>query len=41
MDALTIIQQKIYTIRECRVMIDFDLANLYGVETKVLNQAVS
>ena len=34
------IQNKIYTIRDTRVMLDFDLAELYGVETKVLNQAV-
>ena len=34
------IQKKIYTIRAMQVMIDEDLALLYGVETKVLNQAV-
>ena len=34
------IQSKIYTIRDTRVMLDFDLTELYGVETKVLNQAV-
>lgn len=34
------IQQKIYTIRGVQVMIDRDLSVLYGVETKVLNQAV-
>ncbi len=39
MDAL-IIQQKIFEIRGEKVMLDFDLAILYGVETKVLNQAV-
>lgn len=32
---------KIYYIREQKVMLDSDLAELYGVETKVLNQAVS
>jgi len=37
---LTIIQQKIFEIRGQNVMLDFDLAELYGVETKVLNQAV-
>lgn len=37
---LTIIQQKIFEIRGQKVMLDFDLAELYGVETKVLNQAV-
>ncbi len=36
----TVIQQKIYEIRRERVMLDFDLAILYAVETKVLNQAV-
>lgn len=35
-----VIQQKIYEIRGERVMLDFDLAILYAVETKVLNQAV-
>lgn len=34
------IQNKIYTIRDVQVMIDRDLALLYGVETRVLNQAV-
>jgi len=34
------IQQKIYEIREDRVMLDFDLALLYGVETRALKQAV-
>ncbi|HEY1061960.1 MAG TPA: ORF6N domain-containing protein [Daejeonella sp.] len=32
---------KIYYIREQNVMLDSDLAELYGVETKVLNQAIS
>jgi len=32
--------QKIYEIRNQRVMLDTDLAELYSVETKVLNQAV-
>ena len=35
-----IIQQKIYLIRGEQVMLDFDLAVLYGIETRVLNQAV-
>ena len=35
-----VIQNRIYTIRDLQVMIDSDLAELYGVETKVLNQAV-
>ncbi len=34
------IRQLIYTFRGFQVMIDRDLAELYGVETKVLNQAV-
>jgi hypothetical protein len=35
------IQNKIYEIRGYRVMLDFDLAEIYQVETRVLNQAVS
>lgn len=34
------IQQKIYEIRGQKVMLDFDLAVLYEVPTKALNQAV-
>lgn len=34
------IGQKIYMIRGFRVMLDSDLAGMYGVETKVLNQSV-
>ena len=34
------IQSKIYEIRGQRVMLDFDLAELYQVETRVLKQAV-
>ena len=34
------IQNRIYNIRGMQVMIDSELAHLYGVETKVLNQAV-
>lgn len=34
------IESKILTIRNQQVMVDRDLAELYGVETKVLNQAV-
>ena len=37
---LEVIKNKIYEIRGQRVMLDRDLAQLYGVETKVLNQAV-
>lgn len=35
-----VISQRIYLIRGRKVMLDKDLAELYGVETKVLNQAV-
>ena len=34
------IEKKIYLIRGQKVMLDRDLAELYGVETRVLNQAV-
>ena len=37
---LQIIQDKIYEIRGQKVMLDFDLAEMYQVETRVLNQAV-
>lgn len=37
---IQIIQNKIYEIRGQRVMLDFDLAELYGVETKNLKKAV-
>jgi len=37
---LEIIQSKIYEIRGYKVMLDRDLAEMYGVETKVLNQAI-
>ena len=36
----TRIEERIFTIRGKQVIIDRDLAQLYGVETKVLNQAV-
>lgn len=35
------IEQNIYFIRGCKVMIDADLASLYGVTTGNLNKAVS
>lgn len=35
-----VIINKIYLIRDQKVMLDSDLALLYGVPTKVLNQAV-
>lgn len=37
---LQVIQNRIYEIRGCRVMLDFDLAELYQVSTKALKQAV-
>ncbi len=37
---LQTIQNKLYTIRGQIVMLDSDLAELYGVETRVLNQAI-
>ena len=40
MNELENIQSHIYTIRGQRVMLDFDLASIYEVETKALNQAV-
>lgn len=37
---LQVIQNKIYEIRGQKVMLDFDLAELYGSETKRLKEAV-
>lgn len=37
---VSVIQNKIHEVRGHKVMLDFDIAALYGVETKVLNQAV-
>lgn len=37
---LQTIQNKIYEVRGQRVMLDFDLAELYEVETKRLKEAV-
>jgi len=34
------IEQRIFTIRETKVMVDADLAELYGVTTKRLNEQV-
>ena len=34
------IQQMVYVVRGQRVMLDFDLAKLYGAPTSALNQAV-
>lgn len=38
--AITSIESKIYLIRGHKVLLDSDLAVLYGVNTKVLNQSV-
>jgi len=40
MNELSIIQSKIHEIRGVRVMLDFDLAEMYRVETKSLNLSV-
>jgi len=40
MKVIRSIQNRIYELRDERVMLDFDLAALYEVETRVLNQAV-
>ena len=40
MDDLVIIENKIYEIRGQKVMLDFDLAEMYEIETKNLNKAV-
>ncbi len=37
---LSVIQNKIYEIRGMKVMLDRDLAEMYAVETRTLNQAV-
>ena len=37
---LEVIQHKIYEVRGLRVMLDFDLAILYGIQTRALKQAV-
>ena len=39
-DEIVLVQDLIHEIRGKKVMLDFDLARLYQVETKVLNQAV-
>lgn len=40
MNEIEEIRTRIHVIRGQQVMLDFDLAELYGVETRVLNQAV-
>ena len=37
---LQVIQNRIYEIRGYKVMLDFDLAEMYGIETRTLKQAV-
>ena len=37
---ISLIESKIYEICGLKVMLDFDLAIMYGVETKVFTQAV-
>lgn len=37
---LQLIQNKIFEVRGCRVMLDYHLAELYQVETRALKQAV-
>ncbi|MGD2187142.1 MAG: ORF6N domain-containing protein [Desulfobacterales bacterium] len=39
--AVETITNKILLLRNEKVLLDRDLAKLYGVETRVLNQAVS
>jgi len=39
--SMEIIENRIFMIRGKKVMLDRDLAKLYGVETRVLNQAVT
>lgn len=36
----TTIREKIYNVRDLQVMLDSELAEIYGIETKVFNQAV-
>ena len=40
MEQLQLIQSKIYEIRGQKVMLDFDLAEMYGTETKYLKRSV-
>jgi hypothetical protein len=40
MEQIEIIQRKIYKTRGQKVMLDFDLAEMYGTETKYLKRAV-
>jgi hypothetical protein len=36
-----LVERRIFLVRGQKVMLDFDLAQLYGVETRALNQAVA
>ena len=40
MTDIEVIKHKIFEIRGVRVMLDFDLSTLYGIETRALKQAV-
>ena len=40
MNDLIIVENKIYEIRGQKVMLDFDLAEMYEIETKYLKQMV-
>ena len=40
MDEIAIIQNKIYEVKGRKVMLDYELAALYGVETAQLKRAV-
>ena len=40
MEQLQLIQSKIYEVRGQKVMLDFDLAEMYGTETKYLKRSV-
>ena len=35
------VENKIINLRDMKVIIDYDIADLYGVETKRINEAVS
>ena len=37
---IEVIQNKIFEIRGCKVMLDFDLALMYNIENKRLKEAV-
>ena len=37
---MILIEQKIYEIRGNKVMLDFDLSELYGTEIRTLKQAI-